>query len=172
MATKNKGFTLVELLVVIAIIGLLTSILLPAVQSARAAARKIECVNNLRQIGTAIEAYAARKRGGGLPPSFAPNRTGSEVWPWTVWILPDLEKGPLFESLLNTGILGPGNQVYIDTFACPENSPNKSRPHLSYAANMGVSVRIGKLVLYELSPLAKPAFLELFYDPDADPTAP
>ncbi len=89
---KKNAFTLVELLVVIAIIGILTGMLLPAVQMVREAARRTACLNNVRQIGLAVQSFHDVRRR--LPPS----RGADEFLTWPVYIMPELELGNLYEQ--------------------------------------------------------------------------
>ncbi len=100
------GFTLVELLVVITIIGILIALLLPAVQAAREAARRLQCQNNLKQLSLAVLSYESRNRI--FPPSSHWNpETGGNINSanngnlrenWAVLILPFLEQQPLYDS--------------------------------------------------------------------------
>jgi prepilin-type N-terminal cleavage/methylation domain-containing protein len=123
--SARNGFTLIELLVVIAIIAVLIALLLPAVQSAREAARRIQCTNNLKQIGLAIMSYESSY--GVLPPSHTTaspaNATGSGD-SWTAMILPFIEQGNLANMYtLNIGYDQPANlaaiTVTVPTFVCP-----------------------------------------------------
>ncbi len=91
--SAKAGFTLVELLVVIAIIGILVSLLLPAVQAVREAARRLQCSNNFHQMGIALHNYHDIHRtfpSGIVEPSFAM---------WSGSLLPFLEQGNLFQTL-------------------------------------------------------------------------
>jgi prepilin-type N-terminal cleavage/methylation domain-containing protein/prepilin-type processing-associated H-X9-DG protein len=102
MTAKRRGFTLIELLVVIAIIGVLIALLLPAVQAAREAARRSQCVNNLKQIGLAIHNYHSQtnalppsgERGGGDSIS-EPNQ---QTFSMKVRLLPFLEQVPVYNA--------------------------------------------------------------------------
>jgi prepilin-type processing-associated H-X9-DG protein/prepilin-type N-terminal cleavage/methylation domain-containing protein len=89
-ADKRVGFTLVELLVVIAIIGTLVGLLLPAVQSARAAARRTQCSSNMRQVGLAIIQFADAHRGN-MPLSSHDVAVGEEEQAWIYTIAPFME---------------------------------------------------------------------------------
>ena len=95
---RNRGFTLVELLVVIAIIGILVSLLLPAVQAARETARKMSCSNNLHQFGIAIQNYTDAL--GSFPSGYIDHPTATcEGWGWGALILPYMEQQGLHDSL-------------------------------------------------------------------------
>jgi prepilin-type N-terminal cleavage/methylation domain-containing protein len=112
---SRKGFTLIELLVVIAIIAILVSLLLPAVQQAREAARRSQCVNNLKQMGLALHNYESTFRT--LPPAYISfgnyaNITtlpaedydpvtwdASPGWGWGAMLLPYLDQAPVSHSL-------------------------------------------------------------------------
>ena len=85
-ARWNRGFTLIELLVAIAIIGLLTALLLPAVQGAREAARHTQCVNNLKQLGIAVHTYESSYYT--FPPGYVSNfdAGGNDTGPGWGWI--------------------------------------------------------------------------------------
>jgi prepilin-type N-terminal cleavage/methylation domain-containing protein/prepilin-type processing-associated H-X9-DG protein len=96
------GFTLVELLVVIAIIGILVALLLPAVQAAREAARRMSCSNNQKQLGLAILNYESAHRRFPVTstgPTFSTVPNGSGFYSWMVGILPFVEQQSLYESI-------------------------------------------------------------------------
>ena len=105
-ARPKEGFTLIELLVVISIIAVLIALLLPAVQSAREAARRAQCVNNLKQIGLALFNYESSI--GAFPPGYidyqnnpinTPDLDMGPGWGWAAMLLPFLEQQPLYNSI-------------------------------------------------------------------------
>lgn len=130
----RTGFTLVELLVVIAIIGILIAVLLPAVQMAREAGRRMQCVNNLKQIGVAVHNYQASY--GVFPPSRC-GVLGDKGGDWSAQarILPYLEQENLFDQIdfrdsYNDTVLPDGKlfqTTRINTYICPDEINDVTR---------------------------------------------
>jgi prepilin-type N-terminal cleavage/methylation domain-containing protein len=125
---RRGGFTLVELLVVIAVIGLLVALLLPAVQAAREAGRRAQCINNLRQMGLGMHNHHDVHRnfpfgGAGVDLRIPANRP-LNCLSWGAAILPGIEQQPLFnqidqnETYLHADNVAPG-QTLLPVFLCP-----------------------------------------------------
>jgi prepilin-type N-terminal cleavage/methylation domain-containing protein/prepilin-type processing-associated H-X9-DG protein len=146
----DRGFTLIELLVVISIIGVLIALLVPAVQSAREAGRRTQCVNNLKQLALAVQGYITQH--GVLPPHTTQNTgliSGNrpvEWWTsWTASLLPFLEQQPLYQALnFSVPMLEKMPPVYganttvglttINTLLCPSDGISRS-PSFAFAGN-------------------------------------
>jgi len=171
-ARPSRGaFTLVELLVVIAIIGILVTLLLPAVQGVRESARRMQCKNNLKQIGAACRSYESARRV--LPPIGI--GVDADYWrydwatsSWGIAILPNLEQGALFDLYdpsLRTYQQAPALlKANLQVMKCPSDDPRElvylnyppSRPWVhnlagsaatSYCANAGGTKEIPSSVL-------------------------
>ncbi|QEH38806.1 putative major pilin subunit [Aquisphaera giovannonii] len=151
----HRGFTLIELLVVIAIIAVLIALLLPAVQSAREAARRAQCVNNMKQLGLAVHNYISAA--GSFPPgtvsTMADPTQGipAGLSSWTSWspqamLLPYLEQGTLYNAAnfnWHCCWYGPGDAINstvyttkINAFLCPSDALAGEGSVVSYTANI------------------------------------
>lgn len=130
---KNRGFTLVELLVTIAVIGILIGMLLPAVQSVREAARRISCLNNLRQTGLACQSYTSAR--GHFPTAGAQLsgvwgvtshtrqfRSVGESGSWMFQILPFLELQHAFD--LRDAAIADGYQGFVSAWPADQDIPD------------------------------------------------
>jgi len=144
---KHRGFTLIELLVVIAIIAVLIALLLPAVQSARDAARRISCLNNLKQLGLALQIYESTYTE--FPPAgvYPVQSTAADTYSVHARILPYLEQSNLYAGIDFTLSATSQPDVVmqrIAPFLCPSEMNDRARTTSSpvrypttYAAAVG-----------------------------------
>jgi prepilin-type N-terminal cleavage/methylation domain-containing protein len=159
---KSRGFTLVELLVVITIIGMLVSLLLPAIQAAREAGRRSVCQNNMRQCTLAMMQVAENKKAypghvNLISTGYAAGQIQHVRTSWVIPILPQLERNDLYQNWQKIGtILAPGqltnlpsgaganlsNQFFspMEILICPSNgTPDLGGNPLSYVVNTGMA---------------------------------
>lgn len=142
---QRTAFTLLELLIVIAIIGILTAMLLPAVQAAREAARRSSCQNNLKQIGLAVQNYAGVNKV--LPPTLCTSSGDFGEWSAQARILPYLEQSAL-QSLIDFSLpydVQPAvPKTRVPIYLCPSETQDTpsfrdglDQYPLNYACNQG-----------------------------------
>jgi prepilin-type N-terminal cleavage/methylation domain-containing protein/prepilin-type processing-associated H-X9-DG protein len=164
MYSHRRGFTLIELLVVIAIIAVLIALLLPAVQAAREAARRSQCVNNLKQIGIGMHNYHDAM--GSLPPGVKGCCYGS----WQVYVLPWVEQQTLYNAWNNLGsnaqnggpfdtvlrYSGAANttvtQRHVSTYKCPSDGNNMTPTSSNNITSHNTVVNFGNTDLDQNTP--------------------
>ena len=138
MKVFRRGFTIVELVVVLAIIGILIALLLPAVQSARESARRLQCENHLKQLGIAMYGYHdvfkcfTPEFIKTLPQELSPS---TDAWGWPVMLMPFFDQAPLYDQLDPSGAkylfrdyyaahgkIYPHGETYLSIFHCPSST--------------------------------------------------
>ena len=151
---NKKGFTLIELLVVVAIISVLIGLLLPAVQSARATARRMSCMNNQHQIGLGIIKYDLDK--GKLPGWHETIRGTDTAWTqggairtnWAVKVMPQIERLDVQNHIANSPTQTVQNAPTVDIFKCASSPafPSDMPTMMDYKINGGSGLKYLNIV--------------------------
>ncbi len=139
MALRSGRFTLVELLVCIVVLGVLIALLLPAIESARPAARRSQCNNNLKQIALALHHYHGKY--GCFPPAYVADKNGRPMHSWRVLILPFMEQKRLYDQYrFDEPWDGPNNRhlaaTVLQAYRCPSDDSG-SPTDTNYVAVIG-----------------------------------
>src|ERR1017187_5208163 len=158
MRYSRPGFTLIELLMVVAIIGILIALLLPAAQSAREAARRAQCTNNLKQIGLAMHDYHDQQG------TFPPGVKGCCWGTWLLFVLPYIEQASLYNSwnfagndrydqTIQEGMFGYSGaanttvtSLRVGTFYCPSDLNNASLTGVGNVTSQNYVVNFGNTI--------------------------
>jgi prepilin-type N-terminal cleavage/methylation domain-containing protein/prepilin-type processing-associated H-X9-DG protein len=137
---SRRGFTLIELLVVIAIIAVLIGLLLPAVQKVRESANRMQCTNNLKQIGLALHSYHDSMNSfppgyidGNTDPNSTPDNDVGPGWGWASFLLPYMEQANLYRQINFNVAVGVGvntavSQQSLKLFLCPSDGSQPTFP--------------------------------------------
>lgn len=155
---QRRGFTLIELLVVISIIAVLMALILPGINGARRTARRMQCMNNMRNVSTAMQVYStSRNELPWLTTDLTQGNVG--VWngddgtnvlyapaPWSVLMLPYIEQEDLFDRITTGAVGGPVptgetetvlKNTLIEVYTCPDDPNADTGGTLSWAVNAG-----------------------------------
>jgi len=149
--SKQAGFTLVELLVVISIIAILAALLMPAIQAAREAARRAQCISNQRQVAFALLNHEQSKKAfpalrAPLKPSTYPDRPWMEIHPivpdgseltWVAFLLPFMEQNTAWNQI-NTANIDPElYELVIPVMQCRSSGISSGDNRINYVVNAG-----------------------------------